>query len=221
MAPEIFSAKHAVSKTGTSTASALFWRAVWRSLLGFVLLVIAKWGWEQNQSLLWATVFALPGISLLLHFGVFNFFAAFWKWMGVPTYILFPAPLASYSLSEFWGRRWNLPFTEMIQRGIYRPLTNVLGRKGAAFSGFMFSGILHECAISHSVKQGYGLPMLYFFLHGGLVFLERSTGLKTFLQTRPILARIWTLSCLALPMPILFHRPFLEGIVWPLIGVQA
>jgi hypothetical protein len=28
------------------------------------------------------------------------------------------------------------------------------------------------------------------------------------------------LGWLALPLPILFHRPFLRGVVWPLIGLE-
>jgi alginate O-acetyltransferase complex protein AlgI len=166
-----------------------------------------------------ATVFALPGISLVLHFGLFNFAAGFWRLWRVPTYPLFPAPLRSRSLGEFWGKRWNLPFTEMIQRGVYRPLSTVIGRTNAALAGFLCSGLLHECAISHPVQRGYGLPLLYFGIHGALVLVERRTGLQAFLHPRPVLARVWTLGWLVLPMPLLFHPSFLEGIVWPLVGV--
>jgi len=31
--------------------------------------------------------------------------------------------------------------------------------------------------------------------------------------------RLWTLSWLTLPLPLLFHRPFLAGVIWPLLGI--
>jgi hypothetical protein len=32
------------------------------------------------------------------------------------------------------------------------------------------------------------------------------------------IGRAWTIFWLALPLPILFHRPFLAAVVWPLLG---
>jgi alginate O-acetyltransferase complex protein AlgI len=29
--------------------------------------------------------------------------------------------------------------------------------------------------------------------------------------------RLWTVFWLVLPLPLLFHRPFLAGVVWPLL----
>lgn len=63
------------------------------------------------------------------------------------------------------------------------------------------------------------LPLLYFALHGGLMLIERALARRG----RPLggrLGRVWTLGWLALPLPILFHPPFLRGIVWPLIGIS-
>jgi hypothetical protein len=47
----------------------------------------------------------LPGLSLVLHFGVFNLLAGAWRLAGVDCRPLFLAPLESTSLAEFWGRR--------------------------------------------------------------------------------------------------------------------
>lgn len=196
-------------------------RGAVRLAIGAGLLVAAHLVWGATHSYVLATILALPGVSLVLHFGLFNLAAGFWRALGVPTYTLFPAPLTSTSLGEFWGRRWNLPFTEMIQRAVYRPLSPVLGRQVAASVGFFCSGLLHECAISVSVMEGFGWPMLYFVLHGLLVVAERSTRLGAWLAAHPWSGRAWTLLWLALPMPILFHPPFLKGVVWPLVGVPA
>jgi alginate O-acetyltransferase complex protein AlgI len=33
------------------------------------------------------------------------------------------------------------------------------------------------------------------------------------------IGRVWTLAWLALPLPILFHPPFLRAVVWPIAGM--
>ncbi len=203
------------------TASAFLGKGLVRLGIGALLMAMAHLAHAATGSLILTTALALPGISLVLHFGIFNLACAFWRALGVPVYTLFPAPLASYSLKEFWGKRWNLPFTEMIQRALYRPLSGPIGRKPAALAGFTFSGLLHECAISVPVQEGYGLPMAYFAIHGALVTAERTWNIADALENRPVAARLWTLLWLGAPMAILFHPPFLKGIVWPLVGVAA
>jgi hypothetical protein len=37
----------------------------------------------------------------------------------------------------------------------------------------------------------------------------------------PWVGRPWALAWLVLPLPILFHRPFLAGVLWPLIGIPV
>jgi alginate O-acetyltransferase complex protein AlgI len=64
-------------------------------------------------------------------------------------------------------------------------------------------------------EAGYGLPILYFAIHGGAMLAERRLSL----ERRPRLARAWTTAWLVLPLPILFHPPFLRGVVWPLVGL--
>jgi hypothetical protein len=69
---------------------------------------------------------------------------------------------------------------------------------------------LHEPAISEPVRAGYGT----------LVLCERALARAG----RPIErlgwpGRIWTLGWLALPLPLLFHLPFVRGVVWPVLGI--
>jgi alginate O-acetyltransferase complex protein AlgI len=109
----------------------------------------------------------------------------------------------------------------MTALGIYRPLSGRLGRKTALVAAFLASGLLHELAISVPVLAGFGLPLLYFLLHGTLVLAER--GLEWAGRAVPTWgwwAHVWVLGWLALPVPILFHAPFLRGVVWPLIGLE-
>jgi hypothetical protein len=209
-------------------AGRLIWIGVQRILVGLVLLALAWWigsndatEVSQEVSRVLATLPLLAGLSLVLHFGLFNVAAGAWRLAGVDARPLFRAPLEAKSLTEFWGRRWNLAFSEMTALGIYRPLLSAIGQRGATLAAFAASGLLHELAISVPVKAGYGLPTLYFLLHGVLVLAER--GLER--RGQPIsrlgwAARLWTLGWLALPLPLLFHPPFLRGVVWPLIGLE-
>lgn len=159
------------------------------------------------------TLLAMPALSLMLHFGLFDLVAAGYRLYGVPVDKLFRAPLRSRSLAEFWSRRWNLGYSEMIALVVHRPLRRRFGANGALFGSFLVSGLLHELAISVPVHAGYGLPTAYFLLHGALVGIERRLGRTP--------GRLWTMFWLVAPLPLLFHIPFLRGVVWPLAGLRV
>jgi hypothetical protein len=199
-----------------------------RLFLGLALALLARLAWAEGRPLLGplpacvlATALLLTGLALMVFFGVFNVLAGLWRLAGVDCRRLFRAPLAAGSLSEFWGQRWNLAFSEMVALGIYRPLSGVLGRKAATMGAFLFSGVVHELAVSLPVLAGFGLPLAYFALHGGLVLFERRReALRLPVSGWGWPAHAWTLGWLALPLPALFHPWFLRGAVWPLIGID-
>lgn len=215
MRPRLFASAGSDALRG---AGALMRRGTMHAVAGSVLVVLARTAWTGTHSRLLATVLLLPGLSLLVHFGLCNLLAGAWRWRGVACEALFRAPLRSQSLGEFWARRWNLAFSEMTTIAIYRPLADRLGRGPAVMAGFALSGLLHEMAISVPVRAGFGLPLLYFLVHGGLVLLERALTLAG----HPLsgwVGRAWVMFWVLAPLPILFHRPFLAGIIWPLIGL--
>ena len=208
-------------------ATEYFIRGIAMTALGLVLTAASRWLWLHRIHLgpvtprIIATVVLLPGLSLILHFGLFNLITACWRRAGFDCRALFRAPFLSKSLSEFWGKRWNLAFSQMSAIGVYRPLVRRIGPRGAALAAFLFSGLLHEIAISVPVMAGFGLPLAYFALHGLLVALERQMEA----QGHPIsrhawLGRTWVIAWLAAPAAILFHPWFLRGVVWPLIGIK-
>jgi alginate O-acetyltransferase complex protein AlgI len=217
-----------LGKPALPGAGRLVWFGVKRVLVGAAFLVLAFLIWTDSGpwlsvdgARLLATVPGLIGLSLVLHFGVFNILAGGWRLAGVDCRQLFRAPLLSTSLGEFWGRRWNLAFSEMTALAIYRPLAGVVGRRAATAAAFFCSGLLHELSISLPVQAGYGLPSLYFVLHGTLVLLERRLERAGGpINSIPWVGRLWVLAWLALPLPILFHPPFLRGVVWPLLGMS-
>jgi alginate O-acetyltransferase complex protein AlgI len=199
-----------------------------RILAGAALTAGAWLAWHRGYAYLGptvatvlATALLLPGLSLMLHFGVFNVLAGTWRLAGVDARPLFRAPLAARSLGEFWGRRWNLAFSEMTALAVYRPLAGTLGKGPATAAAFLGSGLLHELAISVPVLAGFGLPMAYFTLHGLLVLLERRLEKTRWAVSKwGAAAHAWVIGWLVVPLPILFHPPFLRGVVWPLIGMR-
>jgi D-alanyl-lipoteichoic acid acyltransferase DltB (MBOAT superfamily) len=158
----------------------------------------------------------LAGLSLILHFGILNLSTALWRRLGVDVSELFRSPYKARSLKEFWGKRWNLAFSEMTALIAYRPLKYKIGAENAVIISFLVSGLLHEIAISFPVSSGYGLPLLYFIIHAVAMQLEAKSLFVKRLLSHRLLSHIWVLSLLVIPMPILFHRAFVSEVLIPL-----
>jgi hypothetical protein len=177
-------------------------------LYGVVRLIPA----EQPYLTGWV---GMIGTVMVLHFGAFHLASCFWRTLGVQARPLMHSPLMSVSLGEFWGRRWNTAFRDLTHRFLFRPLTAHLGARGAVFAGFVFSGIVHDAVISVPAGGGYGGPSLFFLLQALGILAERSRpGRSLGLGTG---RRGWafTMLLLVVPAPLLFHPPFVEGIVVP------
>lgn len=153
-------------------------------------------------------LFVFLGIGLLVHFGVCDLLAGFWRSRGVAVERLFVNPWASRTLGEFWGRRWNLAFHVVAREAVFRPLARRFGAATATLAVFFFSGLLHELLLSVPAAAGYGLPTAYFLLHGLLVLAERRWGLR---------GRLWSIFWVLAPLPLLFHPWFIRSIILPLV----
>ncbi|CAM3673684.1 membrane bound O-acyl transferase family-domain-containing protein [Mucilaginibacter galii] len=177
--------------------------------------------WNTGLTYTLVSIMLLVGFSLILHFGLLGISAGTWRLAGVNTYVLFRQPAKATSLAEFWGKRWNLAFSEMTSMAIFRPLKNKTGGTIALMLAFLFSGLLHELALSIPVHSGYGLPTLYFFIQGTAVLVEKALVLNKFTFVQHwFWARAWVFFWLILPMPLLFHEQFIKQIVWPLAGLS-
>jgi alginate O-acetyltransferase complex protein AlgI len=217
MNPRLFTS---TGRRALAGAGALVRRGAVHAVAGSSSILLARLAWLSTHSRLLATILLLLGLSLLLHFGLCNLLAGTWRFRGIACEPLFRAPLRSQNLAEFWARRWNLAFSEMTAIAVYRPLVPRVGRGPALMAGFAVSGLLHEMAISVPVRAGYGLPLLYFLLHGVLVSVERALAAAG----RPLsgwAGRTWAIFWVVAPLPILFHRAFLAGVVWPLAGIPS
>lgn len=190
---------------------ATFKTSVGVALLAFGTSVVGAWdcymaGW-----------IGMVGIVLVLHFGLFHLLSCAWRSYGYAAAPLMNWPIASESLSEFWGRRWNRAFRDLAHRFLFRPLHPVLGPSGALLAGFVASGLIHDVVVSLPAGGGYGLPTIYFALQGLGILLERSRFGRKLGLGRGLPG--WTFCAVALlaPCGLLFHRPFVCDVIVPFL----
>jgi hypothetical protein len=194
---------------------------------------LRAWFWAVFETsigatLLWAVVRSLPstqpmlrgwtgmvGLVLLLHFGSFQIVALFWQSLGICAMPIMSAPLRSRSLSEFWGKRWNLGFRQLSHDLIFGPLHRSLGIGATGFLVFIVSGLIHDLVISVPARGGYGLPTIYFALQGLGVTVERSSFGKQLGLRRGIRGWLFMAVFTLGPVTLLFHSPFVLRVIIP------
>jgi hypothetical protein len=190
---------------------------LWASLktaIGIALLWIVARRIPPRQPLLegWIGLF---GLIFLLHFGSFYLIALFWRALGIQADPIMNAPIRSQSLSEFWGKRWNLGFRQLAHDLIFRPLHRRTGVATAGFLVFIASGILHDLVISLPARGGYGLPTGYFTLQGLGVMLERSHAGRWLGLQQGVRSWLFMFVVAAAPAFWLFHPPFVLRVIIP------
>jgi alginate O-acetyltransferase complex protein AlgI len=194
---------------------------------------VSEWSSALGKTLLGAVVFLglarrLPpeaayiagwvgmiGAVLMLHFGSFHLASCAWRAVGVDARPLMNWPLASVSLGEFWGWRWNTAFRDLTYRFLFRPLTRSFGPRRALLAGFLVSGLVHELVISIPAGGGYGGPTVFFLVQAAGIVTERSRfGRAIGLRNG---ARGWGFAMCLLTAPVgaLFPAPFVLRIVVP------
>ncbi len=195
-------------------------KGISRILIGWVLIFttyfLLKKIEHPNFSFI-APLFYLIGLSLILHFGLLNVSTGFLRWKGIPVTSLFKDPIKSTSLQEFWSKRWNIAFVELTTIAVLRPLKKKFGAQIAFWGSYIFSGLLHEMAISLPVKSGYGKPFLYFIIQAILILTAEKYCINKI--TNRSIKTIWVLACLFLPIFLLFHEGFIQQVVMPLVKI--
>jgi alginate O-acetyltransferase complex protein AlgI len=183
---------------------------------------------------------AMIGMVLVLHFGIFDLLASFWRSRGFPVSPLMQKPLLSSCVSEFWSKRWNTAFNHIASHLAFRPISRRLGVPVAILVVFFLSGLVHELVISVPARGGYGLPTVYFVLQGIAVLLERTRFGRANAfsgrnqndgrsesereqqkpaRTRRLLRfnRVFTILVVGLPACLLFHPPFIHNVILPML----
>jgi hypothetical protein len=157
----------------------------------------------------------MAGLILILHFGAFHLLSCAWRRAGVEARPLMNRPLLSSSLGAFWGRRWNTAFRDLTHRFLFRPCVSWFGARWAILVGFVFSGGVHDLVISVPAGGGYGGPTVFFTVQGTALLIEGSALGQRLGLGAGVLGRVFAFAVLVGPIGLLFHRPFVEGIVVP------
>ena len=183
--------------------------------LGVTLIALSKYILLSHP--LVAGWIGMAGILFVLHFGIFHLLSTFWRASGIHAVPLMNGPIMASSLSDFWGRRWNLAFRDLAHTYVFRPLAGSLGVAGATMAVFAVSGIIHDLVISTAAGAGYGLPTLYFVIQGLGLLVERSRTGKRLGLGRAVVGRVYCAVMVLAPVGLLFHRPFVEQVVLPML----
>ncbi|WP_339909615.1 MBOAT family protein [Symmachiella dynata] len=192
------------------------WRAaVAKMVIGCVLIGIAVA--IVNRQMWVAGWTGMVGITLALHFGTFHLLSTAWRQAGVDARPLMDAPLLATSLNDFWGKRWNLAFRDLAHTYVFRTCVGRWGIAVATMAVFVVSGVIHDVVISLPARAGYGLPTLYFVIQGVGVLFERSHLGKRLGLRHGAVGRIYCAILILAPVGLLFHPPFVERVIVPML----
>ncbi len=186
--------------TKTFFGAFLIWFVVRRIPAGHELLA----GW-----------FGMLGLVLVLHFGTFHMIALIWKSVGVDAEPIMQSPALATSLSDFWGKRWNLGFRQLTHGLVFRPARERFGLPAATMAAFFVSGVIHDFVISFPARGGYGLPTTYFLLQGAGLLVERSAIARKIGIGHGFRGWLFTLLCAGGPAFLLFHPIFIRNVMLP------
>lgn len=190
-----------------------FWAAS-KTCIGAILFWVVARRVPETLPLLRGWI-GLLGLIFLLHFGSFDLVAFGWQALGVDAPPIMQKPVSSTSLSEFWGKRWNLGFRQLSYEFVFRPLRVPMGVAIASMCVFLVSGLIHDLVISVPAHGGYGLPTGYFVLQGLGVLFERSRALHGLGLGRGVAGWIYMALFTAGPAFFLFHPPFVFHVILP------
>jgi len=185
-----------------------------KTALGVLLLWVIARQISVDHALLRGWI-GMVGLIFLLHFGSFHLLSLFWQAQGIEARPIMSNPIAAGTLSEFWGKRWNLGFRQLAHEFIFLPLSRRTGAIVAGLVVFLASGLIHDLVISVPARGGYGLPTAYFLLQGLGVIFERSPWAGHVALQRKLPGRIFTLLVTAAPVSWLFHPLFVQRVILP------
>lgn len=160
----------------------------------------------------------MVGIVLILHFGLFHVLSLCWRVNGVVATPLMRMPIAARSLAEFWGRRWNTAFHELVHRFTFRPLCRRKGAIAATLVVFALSGLVHELLLSLPARAGFGLPTIYFLIQGLGVVGEHTTLGRRMGLGRGLRGWLFTIVVTTTPAALLFHPLFVRNVILPMLN---
>ena len=141
-----------------------------------------------------------------------EFFAAVITIVLLPSGQLLPPvhcrPWQARSIADFWGRRWNLWFSDWFRYALFTRLRG--WPVGALILIFAISGVMHEWVINVPLycltgRALFGLMMVYFLLQAVGLLLERR-----FLKDRGVLRVGFAWLVILAPAPLVMNEGLLR-----------
>jgi alginate O-acetyltransferase complex protein AlgI len=200
----------------TPPRPAVWYGAIIQALLGVIILWVLARAIPDSHPLLQGWI-GMVGAVLVLHFGAFRIAALIWQNLGIRAEPIMAAPFRSESLSEFWGKRWNLGFRQLAYDLIFAPMHKKVGAVTAGFVVFIASGLIHDFVISIPAAGGYGLPTAYFVLQGAGITVERSNLGRRLGLRRGVRGWLFMAALTTGPAFLLFHPPFIRHVIIPMM----
>ena len=189
--------------------------AITKTMIGFgICLVGVPLAAETSEFVRGWTI--LVGLVMTLHFGLFHLVALVWQSRSRDVRPIMNSPLLATSVNDFWTHRWNLAFRDYASKFLFVPLARSLSPTVAVIVGYLFSGIIHELAISVPAGGGYGLPTAYFLIQAVGILTERRLRRSGIDLTTGFRGRIWAVLIVAPGVLVLFPPPFVTAVAAPL-----
>lgn len=116
------------------------------------------------------------------------------------------SPILSRGAREFWGERWNRPWSDWLHRFAFRPLARRRHPALAVLAAFGVSAAIHAWMFAVALGgQAAAMVGAFFLIQGVVVLAETYLRLRTWPAPA---SRAWTFFVLLGPLP-LFLDPFL------------
>ncbi|KAG6606895.1 acyl-CoA--sterol O-acyltransferase 1-like [Cucurbita moschata] len=137
--------------------------------------------------------------------------------LGIELEPQFQDPYFSTSLQDFWGRRWNLMATNILQPTVYKPsvkiAAKVIGRKWAplpaVMATFLVSAMMHELIFYYMGRMRPNWECTWFFvIHGVALTVE--------IMVKKVLPEKWRLPpAVSVPVTLAFIFPTAIWLFFP------
>jgi len=123
---------------------------------------------------------------------------------GLLAEINFQNPMLSAdSITDFWGRRWNLAIHRCLKDGVYKPVRALGGSPALAITcAFTASGLFHEWLLPNvfsNYPNTHGVTLIFFWWQAGLLILE-GTGIGRIGRNWPRILK--TVCVISLGIPV-------------------
>ena len=183
-----------------------------RGLLNLTAGVVLTWLIARHlPTPFMATWGCMVGFIVALHGGAFTLVAEFWQRKGRDVRPLMNCPLGAPSLADFWGRRWNTGFRDLVHGLVFQTLVRRWTPSLATLMVFALSGLVHELVITVPARAGFGGPTIYFLIQELGMRIERECPCRR----HGWVWRVRTWIVLLLPLPLLFPPVFVERVCLP------